>query len=571
MASEETPHGTLLRKIRAVAGELGRVDPAAAFEEARGQTFHYQLFPSSSCLVEQDEEPPTALNVEALDVVLQVAKMLDARVLDEVHVMRKAVADGSAVSAFQRTALVAVDGSLDTSQGKVQIATICLEEESAGIVEKTQGHATYRLDRLGIPLVEVATDASLKNGAHAREVAEKIGGMLRATGRVQRGIGSIRQDLNVSIAGGARVEIKGAQELRDVADLVDFEAKRQQTLIDIRATVKRRGFAGLAFGRPVDVSNVFAGAKPFLSKPLADGSVALAYKFMFLGGLMGKELVPDLRFGSEVSDYVKSKTGVKGIVHSDEDPGQYGLSSADFDTIAMALDCGSNDAWAAVVAPEGVAVPALKAAFDRAFLLEVPKETRRAEGVTSRFMRPLPGAARMYPETDVLPVRVSSAVLSKVRLPVSREERKAHYVRLGLGEQLAEKLVRSYDGSLFDFLCQTADAKTVAWVLLDVKPQLRRLGVGVEWPEARWKAVLSLYASGAVTRAALPEVVRLAAEKPEASLMDLVRANQLERVTGKNLEALAASFRFDFGEVMRAHRLTVDAEELRILLARQSP
>ncbi|MBI4360882.1 Glu-tRNA(Gln) amidotransferase subunit GatE [Candidatus Micrarchaeota archaeon] len=568
---EEEPHGTLTRKIRAVAGELGHVDPAAAFEAARGKTFHYQLFPSSSCLVEQDEEPPTELNSEALEIVLQVSKALGARVLDEVHVMRKTVADGSAVSAFQRTALVAVDGKLETSQGFVGIATVCLEEESAGIVEKTLGQSTYRLDRLGIPLIEIATDATLKNGAHAREVAEKVGGLLRSTGRVQRGIGSIRQDLNVSIAGGARVEIKGAQELRDVADLVDFEAKRQQSLVGLHASVRRRGFLGLAFSRPVDVSNVFAGAKPFFSKPLQEGAVALAVKFMHLGGLLGQELIPDLRFGSEVSDYAKAKTGVKGIVHSDEDPSKYGLTSADFDTISLALDCGSNDAWAAVVAPENVAVPALKAAFDRAYLLEVPKETRRAEGTGSRFMRPLPGAARMYPETDVVPVPVAGRMLSKIPLPKSLDERKADYVKLGLNTELAEKMVHSYDWPLFDQLCRQADPKTVAWVLLDVKPQLRRQGVNVEMPDSRWKDVLALYAAGDVTRAALPDVVQFAVQNPAAALADGVREKKLQRVTGKPLEVLAAFLNHDFGQIMRLHRLTVDASELRTLLASKRP
>jgi len=220
----------LTRRLRAVAGELGEVDIAAAYEFLKGKTFDYECYPNETCLVETDEEPPHQVNSEALFIALQIAKMLHARIPDEIHFMRKTVIDGSNTSAFQRTALVGMDGTLETSRGPVRIANICLEEESSGIVSKEDGNAKFRLDRLGIPLVEIGTAPDVKDPEHAREVAEKIGMVIRSTGKSQRGIGVTRQDLNVSIKGGARVEIKGVQELGMIPKIIEEEVKRQMQL-----------------------------------------------------------------------------------------------------------------------------------------------------------------------------------------------------------------------------------------------------------------------------------------------------------------------------------------------------
>ena len=178
-----------------------------------------------------DEEPPHPINKEALEIALQIAMMLNAKPVDEVQVMRKTVVDGSNVSGFQRTALIAQDGYVETTKGKVTIPLICLEEEAAKKIEDTKEYVKYRLDRLGVPLVEIATDASIKDPEHAKEVAEKIGLVLRSTGKVKRGIGTIRQDVNISIKGGARTEIKGFQEIRIMPKVIEYEIKRQQELI----------------------------------------------------------------------------------------------------------------------------------------------------------------------------------------------------------------------------------------------------------------------------------------------------------------------------------------------------
>jgi Glu-tRNA(Gln) amidotransferase subunit E-like FAD-binding protein len=216
------------RKLKASAGEMGKVDQAAKFEMTKNKIIKYEGCSTSCCLVEMDEEPPHPVNMHALKTAMEVAMLFNAKILPQMHFMRKIVVDGSNVCGFQRTGLVAVDGYVKTSKGKVGIDTICLEEEAAKKLEDSNEYAKYRLDRLGVPLLEIATDASIKDPEHAKEVASLIGMILRSTGKVKRGIGTIRQDVNVSIKGHPRVEIKGFQELRYMSKVIENEVLRQK-------------------------------------------------------------------------------------------------------------------------------------------------------------------------------------------------------------------------------------------------------------------------------------------------------------------------------------------------------
>ncbi|MBI2129533.1 Glu-tRNA(Gln) amidotransferase subunit GatE [Candidatus Woesearchaeota archaeon] len=215
------------RKLRAVAGELGIIDEAAKYEMAKGKKFLYESSSEDTCLVEYDDEPPHQINKDALYIALQVALLLNAKVVDEIQVMRKTVIDGSNTSGFQRTALIARNGFIETSKGNVSIPTICLEEEAAQKIKESKDFTEYRLDRLGIPLIEIATGAELKDPEHVKETAEKLGMLLRSTGGCKRGIGTIRQDINSSIKGHPRVEIKGFQELKSIPKIIEYEVKRQ--------------------------------------------------------------------------------------------------------------------------------------------------------------------------------------------------------------------------------------------------------------------------------------------------------------------------------------------------------
>ncbi|MEK6876074.1 MAG: hypothetical protein AABX63_01575, partial [Nanoarchaeota archaeon] len=247
--SDAEPDVKFERRLRAVAGETGEIDIAAKHEMQKGKKFIYEADSADTCLVEYDEEPPHGLNKEALETALKIALLLNAKIVDEIQIMRKTVVDGSNVSGFQRTALVAADGYINTSLGRIGIPTICLEEEAAQKIEDARtesgtrtefgipqgdthsvgkgGYVKYRLDRLGIPLIEIATDSNIKSNEHAKETAAYIGMVLRSVEGVKRGLGTIRQDVNVSIEKGARTEIKGFQDLRSIPKVIDYEIHRQ--------------------------------------------------------------------------------------------------------------------------------------------------------------------------------------------------------------------------------------------------------------------------------------------------------------------------------------------------------
>ena len=240
------------RKLRAVAGELGEVDIATLHEIKKGREFSYQAKETSSCLVELDEEPPHEINKEALDTALEISLLFKANIIDELHVMRKIVIDGSNVSGFQRTMLIATDGYINTSKGKVNIPTIYLEEEAAKKINEDENNVNYSLDRLGIPLIEIDTDASIKDPEHAKEVSSIIGMILRSTEKVKRGIGSIRQDVNLSILDKERIEIKGFQDLRYMPKVIDGEILRLSKLKKIKSEVRRANVDGsTTFLRPL--------------------------------------------------------------------------------------------------------------------------------------------------------------------------------------------------------------------------------------------------------------------------------------------------------------------------------
>jgi Glu-tRNA(Gln) amidotransferase subunit E-like FAD-binding protein len=221
----DEPEYIIERRLHAIAGESGEVDIAAKYQAGLGKKYVYEGFDTIS-LVELDEEPPYPLNEEALKIVLQISLLLNCTPLKYSQIMRKTVIDGSNTSGFQRTVLIARDGWIDTSYGKVRVDTICLEEDSARLIKKEDDKVIFRLDRLGVPLIEIATAPDMKNPEHVKEAALKIGEILRAC-KVKRGIGTIRQDVNVSVKGHERVEIKGFQDPKMMIKTIDLEIERQ--------------------------------------------------------------------------------------------------------------------------------------------------------------------------------------------------------------------------------------------------------------------------------------------------------------------------------------------------------
>ncbi len=481
------------RRLRAAAGETGELDIAAAYEQLRGKHFIYLAYNDTVCDVELDEEPIHRLNDEALHIVLQVAMMLKTRPVDRIQVMRKTVVDGSNTSGFQRTALVAMNGKIvfgggnsSSGNGKSEVAiqTVCVEEESAKIVERAADYDIYNLSRLGIPLVEIATAADMRTPEEVKEVAEYIGMVLRSTGKVKRGLGTIRQDVNVSIREGARIEIKGAQELRLLPKLVEYEALRQKGLVEVAAELKKRN---ASVGKAVDVTKVLENcASDVILSVTVKGGAVLAAKLSGFKGLAGRHFLPEghpvVRLGKELSGYARAYAGVGGVVHSDELP-NYGITAADMDRVNRLLGCGDNDAFIIVAANSEISEKGIRAALERArqAIIGVPSEVRKAnDDGTTTFLRPMPGSARMYPETDVPLV---APQLQGITLPKLLIEKSADYRKLGLSPDLAKSIVRSEHAELFNELagkCPGLNPAYIADTLMSFAKEMAILGVSAK-------------------------------------------------------------------------------------------
>ncbi|MBU0461948.1 MAG: Glu-tRNA(Gln) amidotransferase subunit GatE [Nanoarchaeota archaeon] len=444
----------IVRQLRAVAGETGDIDVAARHEMAKGTYFVYHYYPATNCLVELDEEPPHPMNEEALNIVLQVSKMMYAKVMDEFQVMRKTVVNGSNTTGFQRTALVATNGYIEVEGNRIGISSILIEEEAAKDIEKGvdndgRRYVVYGLDRLGIPLIEIGTDPDITTPEQCRAVSEHIGMLLRSTGKVARGIGTIRQDVNISIKNGARIEIKGAQDLKLIPTWVENEAKRQIALIEIQRELERRKAKLEPFSK--ELTDVFRNTEcKFVSKAIKEGSIALGFTLNGFSGLLGKETQPGKRLGTELSDYAKAKTGIGGIIHSDEDLKKYNFSEKEIEATKKALNAQEN-AFIIIIAKKETAEIGMKAVIERAQMCfkGVPKEVRQPnpDGTTS-FMRPIPGAARMYPETDIKPIRPDT---SGIELPELLTEKKGRFIEsLNLGKDLAQVVAKSGKAELFE-------------------------------------------------------------------------------------------------------------------------
>jgi glutamyl-tRNA(Gln) amidotransferase subunit E len=569
--------GEFGRYLRATVSEMGEIDRAAREEMKSRRLFRYYTY-DTTCLVENDEEPPAPLNGEALGVCLTIAKMFSMTPVPQVHTMRKLVIDGSNTSGFQRTALVAFGGSLPDGG---QIETICLEEEAAQRVKDD----IFSLDRLGIPLVEITTAPCMHTPEEVEKVARYIGMVLRSTGRVKRGLGTIRQDVNISIAAGARVEIKGVQELDLIAEVVRREVLRQQGLLAIRDELTKRG-ASVGAEEGTDVTALF---KDTHSAVLKKAKKIHAIVLKGFAGIVGREIQPERRLGSEMSDYAK-KCGVGGIFHTDELPA-YGVTADEVARLRDHMHAGEPDCVVLVAGSgEKQAACAIGQVITRARIAlsdrPVPEETRKMlETASTAYMRPLPGAARMYPETDVLPVLIDDAGWDAVTVPellTAKAERFA--AAYGIENAYALQLAASEKLPIFEQAVREGiRPKLAAFTILSTTTELRRDGVDIaKIPDQAYLATWHAVEEGSAAREAIPELFRsiaagstfadaLAKLAPAVSREDLeaivrkIIAERHDFVAQKGMGALGPLM----GVVMKEVRGSVDGKVVSEILKKE--
>ncbi len=516
--TDKKPDDKILRNLRPTQSELGKIDRAAFEESRRKLRFLYESYNQHTCLVETDEEPPHPLNPEALEVSLIIASLMNMKVVDEFHTMRKQVIDGSNTGGFQRTGLVATDGYMDTDYGRVTIENLCLEEDAARRMGQKGNKTVFRLDRLGIPLVEITTDPSIKHPEQVKDVAYQIGQVLRST-KVKRGLGTIRQDLNISIREGARVEIKGVQDLDLMPKMVENEVKRQINLISIKDDLLQR--EAQVSDEIFDVGELFQKTESkIISKALKNGKKILAIKLEGFSGILGREIQPGRRFGTELAGYAK-KMGVGGIFHTDELPA-YGITTEEVSNVLKAMKASENDLFVLVADDEEKAKNALLEVQRRAktALLGVPEETRKVlEDANSEYLRPLPTASRMYVETDIPAIVISNNYIKHVKsnLPELPQEKKERIrEEYDLSEDLASQLIRMDKAEDFEKLTPqynkvepTLIASTLAYTI----KELRREGLDVNLLTLEiLEDTLDLIERDTIPAAAVPDVLRSVAK-----------------------------------------------------------
>ncbi|MDI6904368.1 MAG: Glu-tRNA(Gln) amidotransferase subunit GatE [Candidatus Bathyarchaeia archaeon] len=559
---KEEPEITFLRRLRPTQSELGQIDPAAYFEFQKGVKILYEANTATSCLVEMDEEPPHPLNMEAVEIVLAAALMMKAKPVDEIHVMRKTVIDGSNTTGFQRTCVIALNGEVKTGKKIVPIQYVSLEEDAARKMGEEEGDIIrYRIDRLGIPLIEVATAPVINSPKEAGEVALAIGRILRATGKVKRGLGTIRQDLNISIPNGAIIEIKGVQELELLRFVVEYEVQRQLNLLKIsdelgKSEVKEEDIKEEFF----DVTEIFKQTKcKVVHKALDRNQRVFAVKLPKFKGFLKRELVPNFRLGTEMAYRARFWGRVGGIFHTDELPA-YGITAEEVEELRKAVKADEHDAIVFVADNPENAKDALKAVVERAreAIKGVPEETRapNPDG-TTHYMRPRPGAARMYPETDIPPVQITEDYIKQIgsRLPELPEQKLQRLMKeYRLNQKLAKQILDSEHGELFETIVKESRVSptTVAVFLTETLKALKRDGIQIEKvSENQIREIFKSINAGELTKETIPDMVVWLSKHENKSVQEAVNSLGLKIISEDELRVFVEKVVVDNRELIQ--------------------
>jgi glutamyl-tRNA(Gln) amidotransferase subunit E len=616
-------HAEVLRHMRPTLSELGEYDGTALMEFKTRKEIVYLLERSSVCTYEMDDTPPFGLDPEAVRIAIELAMLCDLNLVSELHVMRKQYLDGSIPTGFQRTVMVGLTGAIPLSVPELgvdrtlRIRQLSLEEDSCREVSDVGHRITFRTDRLGMPLSEVVTEPDLLTPWELQAGGRLIARLARATGKVRRGAGAARQDVNVSVAGGRRVEIKGVPHHRGLPFLVHNEAFRQLQLLRLRAELQRRGVDGGALavpdkGLPWDQSPLVADASGVLARTgfsplrraLDRGDVAVAVRLPGFGGLLAHPTQPGLTFAHELAERVRviaCPPTTPFMAHSDD--GEATLGQRHWREVARAVAAGiangADDAVVVVWAPRDDAATAAREILARAAeaLVGIPAETRQArEDGTTGFERVLPGPDRMYPDTDTPPLPIADALVAEIRdaLPERPWDREARYRHLGLPAPAASRLAGAPWAALFDDAAPAAGdaARTLAAALEKRIPYhvRRALGRAPGDPEDVARVVTADRVAALARALEAGEVLPWAAEpalddvvrnpgRPAPQLLAAYRplADDEARLRARAREAIAAAaglrtrdpdavLRWAMGEVLRGLRGRVDPVAVRAAL-----
>lgn len=563
------PDFTIERFMRPVLGEMGTFDKAMLTEYEKGMNIIYEGYNDVICTYELDDTPPFSCNDEARKIALQIALLLNTNIIEEMHVCRKNYLDGSVPCGFQRTMILGTDGYITLENGKeIGIFILSLEEEAARRI-KTENKTNYfRLDRLGIPLIEVTTKPDINDPYECRECAERIGLLLWSTS-VKKVIGSIRQDINVSIKSGTRIEIKGVQKLGWIPILINHEISRQLNLIEIKDELQKRGLIEEENAKePIELTNILSDTKSsFISKGLKSGKKLYGVNFKGFKGLFGKNLMEDYRFGTEVSSKVKTLTGIKGIIHSDEDLKSYKISEEEVMKIKNKLKSSKNDCFVLVLGTKKEVLKAMEVIIERVkFAFKgVPPETRRAlENGNTEFLRELHGGARLYPDTDSKAIFNTGDEIEEIKknLPIYPwDVIKEYSDKYKTEKRLIKKLIFKDKLELFDKLVKVYpdNPSIILTTLLETTTALRRDGKNIEnIKDQDYIDLFSKLKKKQIGKEVIEDILILKSESPDLTVLKIINKLNIETISIEDLNRIIR-------DVINKNKKLISEKEMRAI------
>jgi glutamyl-tRNA(Gln) amidotransferase subunit E len=474
----------ILRHMRPTLSELGVYDGTALMEFKTKKEIIYRINRDTVCTYEMDDTPPFLINEDALDIALGIGMLYNCKLVDELHIARKQYLDGSIPTGFQRTAIYAVDGWIPYKDRKVKIVQMSIEEDSCREVSDFSHNRIYLTDRLGMPLIETVTGPDMRTPQEAEEVGWICAKLVRSTHKVRRGIGAARQDVNVSVEGGTRVEIKGVPKITMIPLLTHNEAMRQWNLLRLREELKKRGITPETFeARNYDVTSVIKKPHYVPLKNAVESKLKISC--VVLKGfkdLLRWQTQPDTYFSKEISDRVRviaCLTTIPNLIHSDSRTDT--LTSSDWQKVKKYSEAADEDTLIIVWASDDDIQTAVNEIIIRAkeATMGIPSETRQAlSDGTNGFERILPGADRMYPDTDLPPKQIAPERIEKIKswLPEQFWKRQAWYKELNIPPDTIDELSISKYAELFKKAVTEwkVNPVTAAVVLIQYPKRLRK-------------------------------------------------------------------------------------------------
>jgi glutamyl-tRNA(Gln) amidotransferase subunit E len=533
---KERHDAEIVRHMRPTLSELGEYDGTALMEFKTRKEVHYQLYYDTVCTYEMDDTPPFLLNGEALEIALEIALLLNCQIADEIHVSRKQYLDGSIPTGFQRTIAVGVNGWVPFKGREIRVLQLCLEEDACREISDSGHVIVFRTDRLSTPLVEVITAADMRTPDEAVEVDREIGRILRSTGKVRRGIGTVRQDVNVSISGGTRIEIKGVPRTGLIRSLVHHEAVRQHALLSLRRVLATRGISADTLRSESTIcTELFRATETLpISKAVMEGGVVGAVKLCGFAGLLVFPVSQNRLFADEIRGRVRviACLDTPPILYHSDLPREFSHISCpteeEWKEVRERLDAHYPDSvllvWGnakdVATAMSEIVIRAREAAQG------VPSETRQVlkEGQTD-FERILPGPDRMYPDTDSAPIPIHEKAIRELKeqLPRTPGEWRSVYGGILSGE-LIDQLMDQGVMELFDriYTETESDPALIATTLVSTLKALnRKNAVSERIGTDLLIDLFSHYKNGRCPRDAIPKILQTAS-RGEKSVSEIL-------------------------------------------------